>query len=748
MYRFVVALSALPAGQVPAHAATAQGTNQPSIVTASRLDGPIKLDGRLDEPAWATVASISDLVQQSPHPGEATPYRTEVRFLVDGETLYLGFKAFDPDPERIAVHTMQRDGDMGGDDTMAFVLDTFGDSRSGYLFRINVAGARQDGLISGSQDVSLDWDGIWDARACRLTDGWSGEIAIPAQTLRFTKGLNAWGMNVERYVARDQMTLRWAGASLDVSIYDLSQAGQLEGMEELRQGLGLSVVPYGLSRWAKEADASSGTLQGDGGLDVTYHFTSQLASVLTVNTDFAETEVDTQQINLTRFDLFFPEKRAFFLEGSNQYQFALGLGQDFIPFYSRRVGLGEANDGTVQVPIDVGLKLLGRTGNWGIAALGTRMGESTATPATSLFAGRLTYDVDQHLRFGTLVTLGAPDGVSDNALAGIDTVWHTSTFLGDKNFTGSLWGAKSAGDAPGAHVNGERRTGWGFKVDYPNDRWEVSAQASEFGEALNPALGFLPRPGIRKYDAGVAFQPRPDGGPFSWVRQFFFELFAHRVDSIAAAPASLPASSPDCATESWRVFTAPFNIETQTGEHLEANWQSQFECLREPFEIVPGVMIPAGEYRFPRFRVEGQSSPHRAWSGGSTLWFGGFYDGHLSQLEQFVSWTSHGGHLYLRLDRESDTGHLPGGRVAQRLWQGSTVYAITSYLVISTYGQYDADSLGINSRLRWTIHPGTDVFVVWNRNWRDSQIPNNGRSDFLPLDSDQVVVKLRWALAR
>lgn len=696
------------------------------VVTAVAPTSAIRLDGVLEEPAWQAAAVIPDLTQQAPKPGEPTPYRTEVRVLVDSRNVYFGITCFDPNPAAIAVHTMLRDGDIIGDDRIAIVLDTFHDGRSGYFFQVNSNGARVDGLISGPGELSLDWDGIWDVATRRGPSGWTAEIVVPAQTLGFRKGEGRWGFNVERFVPRDRTTLRWSGTTLDSLIDDVSRAGALEGIGALEQGVGLSVIPYALGRFRLNRDQNHRTFGGTSGGDVSYNFTPQFFGVLTVNTDFAETEVDTRQVNLTRFPLFFPEKRAFFVEGANLFRFGLGLDDLFIPFYSRRIGLF---DGRL-VPIDAGVKVLGRAGRFGLALLDVETGDGAGAPGTNLFAGRVTYDADSHLRVGAVGTRGNPDGVHENSLGGIDAVWRTSTFAGDKNFFVGAWGAATGGDLPAG-----RRTGWGIEIAYPNDLWDLSFRYNDFGDALDPRLGFLPRPGTRQYEAGGAYQPRPQGGAFGWVRQFFFELFGTLVTDLHGE------------AESWEVFTAPFNVRTQSGEHLEANWIPQFERLDAPFEIARDVMIPPGRYRFDRYRVEAQSSDHRPWRIGTTLRFGDFFDGRLTQLVNYANWTSSSGRLFLSLDAENDFGDLPAGRFIQRLWQWKTIYAFTTELVTSAFVQYDSESreAGLNARVRWTVTPGRDVFLVWNRNWRHALSESAFAAS--PV-SDEVVLKLRWTFRR
>jgi len=693
------------------------------VVTARPLEGHIRLDGVLDEPAWRGAGVIDDLTQQEPHPGEPTPFHTRVLILVDDANLYIGFVCHDPEPHRIAVHTLQRDADMGGDDTVGIILGTFGDRRRGYFFRINAAGAREDGLISDRGRPSSDWDGIWDAKTHRGRNGWTAEIRIPAQTLHFAAGRDRWGFNAEREVARKLLVLRWQGTTFDSQFYDLRRAGWLEGVGRLHQGEGLTVSPYGLTRTGTDFGTGGRIWGGDFGGDVTYNLTPDLTGVLTVNTDFAETEVDTRRINLTRFPLFFPEKRTFFLEGSQLFSFGSGLGRDFIPFFSRRIGLYRSR----QVPLRAGVKVLGQSGRWGVALLDTSLGRTELTAPANLFAGRVTYDVNRHLTVGTIATNGDPDGIHRNRLIGVDALWKTSSFRGDKNLSFGTWVAGTGGDVPEG-----RRTGWGVDVEYPNDRWEGSVTYKEFGDGLDPALGFLPRPGTRWLELRGGFRPRPSGRVFGWVRTFHFQCYFTRVAGL------------DGQTQSWRLFTAPFNAHAESGGHIETNIVPQFEHLDYPFEVAKGVVIPPGDYHFVRFRSEAQSSDRRPWRVGSTVWYGGFYDGSLIEWSSFAGWTSPGGHLQLWAEGEYDTGSLPEGDFIQRLWQARVVYAFTPDLALSSYTQYDSVSrnLGMNNRLRWTITPGNDLYVVWNHGWQHP-IGDIARLRLRPSD-DHLVVKLRW----
>jgi Domain of unknown function (DUF5916) len=724
---FFPAALAVTAYVFAAGTAAAIGPSDPTV-HARIASGPIRVDGVPDEPAWAGAAVIGDLVQQDPHPREPTPFHTEVRVLVDADNVYFAFRCADPEPDKIAVHTLQRDGNLDSDDHVTVVLDTFLDGRTGYFFSINAAGAKLDGLILAADNSSADWDGIWEGKARRTDNGWTAEIALPAKTLHFASGAAAWGLNVERVVPRQRLHLRWTGTSLDATLVDMRRCGRLAGVEGLRQGWGLSFIPFGLLRYEWQRTDGNGSLKPTAGGDLYYNFTPSLTGVLTVNTDFAETEVDAQQINLTRFPLFFPEKRPFFLEGSTNFDFGVGLGTEFIPFFSRRVGLFDGR----RVPILGGVKLFGRAGRWGIGVLDaytddlSTEGASAGAPRSNLGAARVTYDVSEHLRMGTIVTDGDPSGQAENRLFGADLVWQTSKMFGDKNFTAGGWWTRSGGDkTPGDP------SGYGMTLDYPNDLWDWNATYRHFGDALDPKLGFLPRRNANWYSAYIAYQPRPGPGPFGWARQFYFELEPELIVNLEGV------------TETRRVFVAPFNVVTHQGDHFEANWIPTFEQLVDPFEVSPGVVIPPGSYHFTQFRVQAESSEHRPLAISATSYLGGFYDGRLIQTILSGSATTRSGRHRVELVTENDYGYLPEGNFIERLDQLRWTYSHTPDLTLSLFTQYETDSriLGWNARFRWTLKPGNDFFVVWTRNWLRTEPDSPLR---FQRDSESVVAKLRW----
>jgi hypothetical protein len=697
------------------------GAGRPSI-PAIRVDGQsLHVDGRLDEPAWALAPQVS-LTQQAPRPGGASPFTTTVKVLLTPKGIYFGIRCQDPDAARISIHSLLRDADLTGDDSVAVVLDTSGDGGTGYFFRINAGGARQDGLISGPEAYSTDWDGIWEAATTRDDQGWTAELYIPSRTLRFNPARDTWGLNLERVVARERMTLRWSSPTLDSRLEDMSRTGVLTGLQGMERGRGYSVTPVLSGQSFRDFQSREASSRVRLGLDVTAPLGEQMTGVFTLRPDFADTEVDLQQINLTRFPLLYPEKRAFFLEGANQFQFGLGLETTFLPFFSRSIGLANGE----MVPLDAGLKALGRVGDVSVGALGVRQQGLGDDPARTLGTARVAWDVDKTFRVGYLGTRGNGVGEGRNGFDGVDLLWHTSEAFGDKNFLVGAWGGLSSGDLPAG-----KRDGYGIKVDYPNDLWDLSATWHQFGDALVPALGYLPRPGTRQSTLNGAFQPRPTSPSLQWIRQAFFEVQYFRVEDLLGK------------VETWQLFLAPFNITTPQGDHFEANVQPEFERLNAPFQIVQGVVIPVGDYRFDRYRLQVESSSSRRWQVNSTVWFGDFYGGRMTQWVRGVGYTSREGGWHLVASSEVDFGHLPWGDFTQKLLTVRNELAWSADLVLTAIAQYETESrnAGGQVRLRWTPCPELELFLVGDHTWLNPL--ETGPMRLVP-QQQRVSFKVRW----
>jgi Domain of unknown function (DUF5916) len=669
-------------------------------VRASPARSAIRVDGRLDEPAWRLADSIPALTQVEPQEGSPPPFRTIVRVLVLTDALVIGVVAEDPEPAGIVSYTKQRDADLTREDHVRLVLDTFRDGRSGYVFAVSPRGARYDALV-GTQggEENANWDAVWKAATARMANGWSVEILIPVKSLLFRPGLTQWGFNVQRRIQRRQETDRWASAQRDIALTQTSRAGLLTDLPRFDLGLGLSVRPSLTGGGAR--DGAGAPLRGSGhvSLDVSQRLGANTLASLSANTDFAETEVDARQVNLTRFPLFFPEKRTFFLEGADIFDFGLGPSEDVIPFFSRRIGLLAGQ----QVPIDVGAKVNGRLGgsNFGLLAVRTRDVDTLPT-ANTMAVLRLKQNVLRESSVGVIATAGDPLGRRGSWLAGPDLTYQTSHFRGDKNLLVGAWGLVVGREDLGS---GDR-TAAGVGIAYPNDLWDVSLSYQRIGDGFDPSLGFVPRRGVRLASAAVNWQPRPARpiGPLH-IRQCFWENELSYVAGLSGG------------WQSYRYFTAPINCRLESGDRFEFNVVPTGERLTQPFEVAAGLTIPAGVYHFRRYRLEGGLATKRRLSAQATWWFGGFFDGYLDQYELAAAWKPSGLFIF-ELDGERDVGRMPVGRFVQDLVGTRVRLNVSPDLQLSSFVQYDddADEVGSNTRLRWTFDPLGEVFVVYNHN--------------------------------
>lgn len=456
------------------------------VLTVGAL-GNVILDGRLDEPAWSAADSIACLTEVEPREGDVPRGRTVVKVLADADALVIGVAAYQPDDAPAVSYARAPDSELRNEDHVQIVLDTFLDGRSGYVFSVNPAGARYDALISIQGGENKSWDGVWDAQTSRDGSAWFAEIWIPIRTLTFADGLERWGFNVERRIQSLQETDRWSGARPDYQIDQTSRAGYLEGLPSFGLGLGLSVRPAFTTGGGKPAPDTTFVGTFHPSLDVSQALRSNLLASLTVNTDFAETEVDTRRTNFTRFPLFFPEKRSFFLEGADIFDFGMG-GQDVIPFFSRRIGLVEGSS----VPLRVGGKVNGRVGGTSVGALVARTGNAGGLDTRATMGVlRLRQNVLAESTVGFMGAFGDPLGRGGSWMVGPDMTFQTSRLGGNKNFSVGAWGLVMGRDS----LSGDR-TAAGLRVAFPNDRVNAAASYTRIGEAFDPSLGFVPRPGV------------------------------------------------------------------------------------------------------------------------------------------------------------------------------------------------------------------------------------------------------------
>ena len=687
---------------------------QAQTASAVRTDERIRLDGRLDEPAWQLAIPIGPLTQQEPREGDPPTETTEVRVLYDSDSLYFGIYCFDRSPAGIVATQLGRDSDSEVDDWVGVILDPFFDQRNGFFFIVNAAGARFDGQVSNNDEhPNLDWDGIWDARTRIADDGWVVEMAIPFKSLRFKPGLTAWGMNVERHIKRRNETSRWAGARRDVWITNLAVAGRLEGLPAIQQGKGLDIRPY------VSAKREGGDFKPDAGLDVSKNLAPNLNASLTINTDFAETEVDARQVNLTRFPLFFPEKRTFFLEGAGVFDTA-GLfiwHPDLLPFFSRRIGLY----GGREVPIIAGGKITGRLGQYNIGLLDVQTGaqDDLGIASQNLLVARVSRNILRQSYVGGIFTHGNPSGSGSNSLVGADARFATSSFRGGKNLSLDMYLFRTDDEA-----SSRADYAGGFRLDYPNDLWDVSLSWKQIGDNFRARLGFVPRTGIRKTNMGIHFGPRPE----RWgIRQVSFELRPELITDL------------DNRVENWSIFAAPINIQMESGDRLEFSIEPEFERLEEPFDIYNGISIPTGSYTWSRYNADLETASKRPWVVRFDYGWGGFYNGTRRQVGLGLT-LKPSRHFAVAIEGERNDVSLDQGDFYTQIYSVRADYNFSPNVSWANLVQYDNESriLGWQSRFRWILRPGNDLFFVLNRGWYRT-LDRNFESGF-----DRATVKFQY----
>lgn len=711
----------------PAHA---DPTGSPSSYSANITPDNIVIDGNLDEPLWAR-AQVMRLTQQSPAPGSPTPYLTEIRILRGTKLIYIGVVCHDPNPDRLSIHTLQRDQDQSGDDNVMITLDTANQKKLAYAFQVNAGGAMADGLISPGytnpnstigSPLDYSWNGYWDAAVKRTADGWTAEIAIYTQSLQFNEGEDTWGVNVSRYVPREQLTLVWTGITLNATPTNLEWEGNLSGVKGLTQGSGFEFDPYILV----QRDTATHGDKSKAGFDLKYNFTPETAGLFTYHTDFAEAEANTLQANISRFSLLIPETRAFFLDGSNVFTFSHNLSSEFIPFYSRNVGL---NNNGETVPLDEGVKLLGQGNSLSFGALETRMAATDASSPTNLFAGRAAFNIDDEWRAGALVTRGDPLGRSSNTLTSFDSTWSTSHLDGDKNLNLAAWAGRSTGD-----IAVGNRNGYGFDIEYPNDLWYADFNYNLFGDALTPDMGFLPRPGTKQYSTSVTYQPRPTAdGPLSWIRQIFANVNYYFVTDLDNRVQS----------EDWGFN--PIQWVSQNGWSLGSGILPKHEVVASPFPIVPGAVIPAGTYDFATSYVGVTSPKANPFTFSVTGEVGGQYSGRSRNFISDFSYANLGGQFSIDLAPSILWVNTPQGNGIVRVDSLTVKYSFTPNLTLSTLTQYNSISrtVAANTRLQWILKPGRYLYLVWNHG---QELDPNILQGTQTITGNQVALKVVWGL--
>jgi hypothetical protein len=676
-------------------------------VRAVRLDAPLEIDGALDESLYVRVAAISDFVQVEPEEGAPATERTEVWLAFDNDHVYVAFRCWDSEPERRVATEMRRDSGTtwNGNDVVSVFFDTFYDRRNGIGFTINSVGGRNDGQITNERQYSADWNPVWDFATGRFDQGWTVEIAVPFKSLRYREGVaQIWGFNALRANRwKNELSLLTrvpAGRGMQ-SVQWPAMAATVVGVEAPPASRNLDLKPYATMSAdtnAKGRVEAVNDLTADVGLDAKYGVTQSLSADFTYNTDFAQVEADEAQVNLTRFSLFFPEKREFFLENQGTFSFG-GIattgqnagGDTPILFYSRRIGL---EDGRA-VPILGGGRLTGRAGRYSIGLLNIQTDDEplSGSGAANFSVVRVKRDILRRSSVGMLFTGRSASqlGSGVNAAAGVDG---TFAFF-DNLAISTYWARTHTGRLSGKDAS------YRGQLDYNGDRYGLQLERLVVGENFNPEVGFLRRRDVRRSFGQVRFSPRPRSMPsvrrFSWTGSMaYIENHAGRVDL--------------------RESNAEFAIEFQNSDRFSAAYTGTYEFLPRPFEIASGVTLPVGEYDYGTARVGWSLGQQRAISANLQAEYGSFYDGTRTALTANRGRLNVGPQLAVEPGYTINWVELPEGAFTTHLATTRVTYTMTPRMFVSSLLQYStsANAVTANVRLRWEYLPGSELFVVYN----------------------------------
>jgi hypothetical protein len=699
-----------------------------------RTATPPTIDGKLDDAVWANAARIDDLHQVNPVEYAEPSERTEIYLLYDDDALYIGARLYQP-PDELTANMMRQNGSITQDDTLFVTLDPFNTRRAGYFFGLNPHGVRFDGLYRNVSEYYSDWDSIWYAAATTFDGGWIAEYEIPFKSLSFDPNTDTWGLNFSRNLQTRNEDIAWVTRNRR---WDPSSAGLMTGLSGLDQGVGLDVVVSGslVDKRVLEpdTDANGGPLfdtsetNFEPSLDVFYKLTPQLNAAVTVNTDFSATEVDDRQVNLTRFSLFFPEKRAFFLREADIFEFGRigasdGNGsvsaaerQNARPFFSRRIGLGPMGE-----PIDLnyGGKISGRIGRFEIGALSIRQDQNSSgtLPADTLSVVRVKAGIGEESTVGAVLTNGDPLSANDNSVAGVDYLYRNSRLPGGRTLEAGAWLQQS--DTPG--LEGDDRAA-GFGVSVPtNNKFRGGFAVKRIERNFNPALGFLSRRDIQDYAGHIAYTHRPGGG---YLQSLYFDLDAERIEDL------------DGGLQSQSIGLTPIQLTNRTGDVLFVRQNFEQEVLDVPFPIYENVIIEPGHYSFDDIGVEIRGASHRKLSGRIARTDGSFYNGTRVRTFGSLTWTPSPrfrttvGFNISDIALPVPPGSPTDGKFTTRIVSAAFDVVFSSRLSWTNLIQYDnvSEVMGVNLRLNWIPQAGREVYFVINHNLEDMDKDNHFRS--------------------
>ena len=699
-----------------ASAQSSSVANDDKEVRVIRVETIPVIDGKLDESVWKNAEVLTDFHQTRPSEGAAPSEPTEVFLLYDDDALYIGARMYDSEPDRVSAPTVRHGQGLGRDDRIVIILDPFHTGRGAYRFETNANGIRHDALYDSVSSFESAWTVIWDSAAEYFDGGWEAEIAIPFKTLSFDPTIDTWGFNFGRGIRRRGEEIAWVSRNRS---YNASILGSATGFQGMDQGVGLDIVPAVTVNRQKIFNPSSTDNNFEPSLDVFYKVTPSLNASLTINTDFSAAEVDDRQVNLSRFSLFFPEKRDFFLNDSDLFTFgrigdisneasSRSDANSGRPFFSRRLGLSSTGQ---PVDLEYGAKLSGRIGRWNVGMLAIRQDAFESVAASNVFVGRVSANVLDESSVGMIFTAGDPNSNEDNSVAGIDFRYLNTRLPGGKVFEGDAWYQQSETDG----LDGEDGAfGVGFSIP-ANSGWRGGLHHKQVQSNFNPAMGFVNRSDINDTIADIGFTAFPNG---RLIQRVFSGIDVQRTSFIGG----------ELDTE---VFLGRLvEIQSSSRDSFKLHYRQTREVITSPFIIYEDnsrqVIIPPGDYSFGEASAIIESGSQRDLTANVTILNGDFYDGSRMNLAGEVTWRQS---KYFNVSASYDWNdiELPQGDFITRLTSLGAEINFSPTLYWVNLIQYDnvSEILGINARLVWIPTAGQEGLIVFNHSLQDQDKDNS-----------------------
>lgn len=746
----------------PSHS-VAQPSKERPFIQAARVETGPRIDGVLDDAAWQAATPVESFTQQEPNLGQPATERTEVRVVFDERTIYIAVHAYQPggvaaaeqsgaDPH--AHHTgtvvateMRRDSDrLFDEDNFQVILDTFKDSRNGYMFVTTPLGAKLEQQIfdegegggrGTTSNVNRNWEGVWDAAAKITDDGWTAEMAIPTNTLRFRPtDEQTWGINFLRHIRRKNELDYWAPIPRAYALTRVSLAGELRGLKNLNLGWDLKLKPFvvaGPRRRELSATNTSTSWAKDVGLDARWGVTAGLNLDVTLNTDFAQVEVDDQQVNLTRFGLFFPEKRDFFLEASNF--FTMGTGASFTStpvqtdlFFSRKIGLSDTGQ---PVPILAGARLTGKMGRNNLAVLDVQTDSAFGKPGDNFFVSRYSRDVLRRSRIGALfINKESVDGSAHyNRTLGVDGNF---TFGNSFQVNGYMAKTDTNADQPwlgGRPIGEGQDMAFYGRVAYRDPKWNLWVNDLDVQENFNPEAGFLQRTGgHRTAKFYVSPTPRPKRGQIKVMEPMY--VLTYTTDQTNRLVN--------------RLHHLMWGVTLRNDTFINVIYQKHMDVLDLPFNIRPNVRIPIGAYNMNEWMFTLNTSPGKRFFQRVTWQPNDFYGGTRRSLSYAVGARATS-RLSSELQYNRNDVQMPWGNFLVNLATLRVDYTFSPRMTIRSLTQYNTSTNEISNNIRFNLihRPGSDLFVVYN-DLRQTGLP----ADVFAQKDRQLVVKLNYLIQK